>query len=198
LLTATGVPGPYILVGHSLGGVSQTLFAARHPAEVAGLLLIDPSHRDQFDRLPAPPAPLAFAMTQLPRAAVLGVPQLLMRSAPPVAKQTRHVRTTGAEIRAFLDPEAAWRSRPTTLGSMPVCILTAGNHAHFPGETDAAKRATWEVWKRLHEDLIASSTSDYRRHEIVAGAGHYLHQTHRDSVVNAARELVQRLERGRP
>ncbi len=41
LLRAAGEAGPYVLVGHSLGGIHARLFAARYPDEVAGLVLVD-------------------------------------------------------------------------------------------------------------------------------------------------------------
>ncbi|MGE0104501.1 MAG: alpha/beta fold hydrolase [Blastocatellales bacterium] len=50
LLEKTGAPKPYILVGHSFGGMNIRLFASRYPNEVSGLLLIDASHEDQFVR----------------------------------------------------------------------------------------------------------------------------------------------------
>jgi pimeloyl-ACP methyl ester carboxylesterase len=46
LLAAQGVAPPYVLVGHSFGGAYQELFAKTYPAEVAGLVLVDPRHRD--------------------------------------------------------------------------------------------------------------------------------------------------------
>lgn len=46
LLAAAKVPGPYVLVGHSLGGLFVRLYAGRYPDEVAGLVLVDPSHED--------------------------------------------------------------------------------------------------------------------------------------------------------
>ncbi len=42
-LEAAGVEGPYIVVGHSAGGLYARLFAARRPGEVAGLVLLDPT-----------------------------------------------------------------------------------------------------------------------------------------------------------
>lgn len=41
LLYGAGVPSPYVLVGHSLGGLNVQLFAARYPKEVAGMVLVD-------------------------------------------------------------------------------------------------------------------------------------------------------------
>lgn len=43
LLDAAGVEPPFILVGHSFGGLVARLFAATHPEDVDGLILIDPS-----------------------------------------------------------------------------------------------------------------------------------------------------------
>jgi pimeloyl-ACP methyl ester carboxylesterase len=43
LLHAAGVPPPYLLVGHSFGGLVVRLFAARHRDEVAGLVLLEPA-----------------------------------------------------------------------------------------------------------------------------------------------------------
>jgi pimeloyl-ACP methyl ester carboxylesterase len=42
LLERAGIPPPYILVGHSFGGLTMPWFAARFPNEVAGVVLVDP------------------------------------------------------------------------------------------------------------------------------------------------------------
>jgi len=46
-LRAANVPGPYVLVGHSMGGVEARVFTQRWPQEVAGLLLVDSSYPNQ-------------------------------------------------------------------------------------------------------------------------------------------------------
>jgi pimeloyl-ACP methyl ester carboxylesterase len=49
LLAERGMKPPYVLVGYSLGGLYMQLFARRHPAEVAGLVLVDSTHPRQFE-----------------------------------------------------------------------------------------------------------------------------------------------------
>jgi pimeloyl-ACP methyl ester carboxylesterase len=44
LLDVADVPGPYVLAGHSFGGLTSERFAEQHPDLVAGLVLIEPSH----------------------------------------------------------------------------------------------------------------------------------------------------------
>jgi pimeloyl-ACP methyl ester carboxylesterase len=46
LLRVVGIPAPYLLVGHSVGGAYVQRFAQRFPSEVAGLLLLEPAHED--------------------------------------------------------------------------------------------------------------------------------------------------------
>lgn len=48
LLHRADVPPPYLLVGHSFGGLVVRLFASRHPAEVAALILIEPAIPEEW------------------------------------------------------------------------------------------------------------------------------------------------------
>lgn len=51
LLANAHVPGPYILVGNSLGGFNARIFAHKYPDEVVGVVLVDSMHPDQFARI---------------------------------------------------------------------------------------------------------------------------------------------------
>src|SRR5262249_48058145 len=51
LLTNAGVAPPYVLVAHSFAGLTARLYASQYPAEVAGLVLVDPLHEDRFARM---------------------------------------------------------------------------------------------------------------------------------------------------
>ena len=48
LLAVAGEHGPYLLAGHSLGGVYSLAFAAKYPDDVAGVALLDSSSPEQF------------------------------------------------------------------------------------------------------------------------------------------------------
>ena len=48
LLQARQLPPPYVLVGHSLGGLYMQLYARQYPAEVAALVLVDSTHPEQM------------------------------------------------------------------------------------------------------------------------------------------------------
>lgn len=54
LIKAAGIQTPVVLVGHSLGGFNMKLFAATHPAEVAALVLVDPTEELEDKRARAP------------------------------------------------------------------------------------------------------------------------------------------------
>ncbi|MEU4673803.1 alpha/beta hydrolase [Amycolatopsis sp. NPDC023774] len=58
LLRTAAVPGPYVLAGHSLGGLYARLYAKRFPSEVVGLVLLDPTHEDIVGYLPEAKAQL--------------------------------------------------------------------------------------------------------------------------------------------
>jgi pimeloyl-ACP methyl ester carboxylesterase len=53
LLQAAPVPPPYVMVGHSIGGIYVRKYAALHPADVAGMVLLDSAHEEQFSRVSA-------------------------------------------------------------------------------------------------------------------------------------------------
>jgi pimeloyl-ACP methyl ester carboxylesterase len=50
LLVAAGEKPPFVLVGHSLGGLNMRLFADTYRDEVAGMVLVDPMHEDQSEK----------------------------------------------------------------------------------------------------------------------------------------------------
>ncbi|HYF44032.1 MAG TPA: alpha/beta fold hydrolase [Ramlibacter sp.] len=65
LLAAVGLPPPYVLVGHSLGGLYCNLFARLHPDEVAGMVLLEATHPRDREMLKGHETQLASVLSKL-------------------------------------------------------------------------------------------------------------------------------------
>ena len=196
-----GLDGPVVLVGHSLGGGYVRVFAARHPAEVAGLVLLDPVHEEQLERQPAEvTAALEEAERQLavaPLLARLGVFRVvdvqaaIVEALPEDAGEQHRARSvTAAGMRAYhrevaglpalLDEIARTEEAAAvgTFGDLPVLVVSASE----PGEGESpAARATMDT---LHRELAARSPA--ASHVTVAGADHLSLVTDADHAAEVA------------
>ena len=149
LLRQAGESGPYVLVGHSIGGDHAMVHAGRYPEEVAGMVLLDATDPH---RTTGTASDDAGALAVLPSLARLGLGRLLPTSAwsalpEPAAGQVqafaasargmRNVRDEVVAMPALLDQAAAL----TTLGSAPLVVLTAGiGHDGDPSWSAAQRR----------------------------------------------------------
>src|SRR6478752_195841 len=115
LLDRAHIPGPYVLAGHSFGGLYVLSFAAQFPDQVAGLVLLDSTAPKPG---PPPPAdtgsPTAFdrVAALLPAVAHLGAGRLLAHVAydslpPPVLAEARANASTAGHLRSLIDEELA-------------------------------------------------------------------------------------------
>lgn len=145
LLRAAGETGPYVLVGHSFGGLYARIFAAEYPEQVAGMVLLDATHPDMFD-LPSYPRFYEVyrrASVVLPSLARLGAGRLVYASAraglPSPARE--EARALSSTPRSFRDQRDEWAEAPTamaqarvltTLGDRPLVVVTAARGAQ-PG-----------------------------------------------------------------
>jgi pimeloyl-ACP methyl ester carboxylesterase len=171
LLGNAGIPGPYVMVGHSFGGLYTQLYAARYADQVAGAVLVESSHPQQFTLLPDGKQNYEQARrlyTIAPVLAWLGVVRLFDLSAPPPglpagqraqidawAGSTRHFVTTAEEFRAAPDTMAQVGA-VHGLGNLPLAVVSAGEQS--PG------------WLALQNELAALSTNS--SHQVVDGATH--------------------------
>ena len=180
LLSKAGIDGPYVLVGHSFGGMYMQTYAARYPDEVAGVGLVDTStDPDQFSQRPEardsnePQEQSSAVVSQLVRLGVslparLGVVRLLSKldPAPPelppqqraqvdaLAPSTRGVTTYALE---FLAPTQTLRlGSPGSLGNKPLAVVTA--------------RESEPSWLKRQDKLATLSSNS--THRVVKGATH--------------------------
>jgi pimeloyl-ACP methyl ester carboxylesterase len=171
LLKDADTEGPYVLVGHSYGGLYARMYAARYPNEVAGVVLVDSSHPEQFTRSPEGRAmyeQIRRLGAVIPFLTRLGVTRLFNvypahPDLPPQQRaqieafnsSTRQVATTAAEFRAT--PETTAQVRSTgTLGDKPLAVISAGEQS--------------SSWLELQDQLAALSSDSI--HRVVEGATH--------------------------
>ena len=125
-LDKAGIKPPYVLVGHSLGGVFVRVFAGEYPKDVAGLVLIDPS-QEEFD---------AWAETH--KVSQPKDDQAQMNKAPQVVRdEVAALSTSYAQARAAKVPPG-----------IPVTLMTAMQDDSVPAEAR-------KVWGEKHEEWIA-------------------------------------------
>ena len=184
LLSAAKLPAPYVLVGHSLGGIIVRLYAHHYPAEVAGLVLVDPAHEDQFERIsPLIPAPFP------------GEPEELTSFRDFWNSGWRDPKRNGEGI-DFLATRAQAQAIDS-LGDIPLLILTAGSEfiKHTPpGNADAARMQA--LWGELqHEIMHLSSDAQQIR---VRDSGHFIQREQPQMIITAIRQLVEKLRAQNP
>ena len=174
LLTAARVPGPYVLAGHSDGGLFAQLYALRHPRAIRGLVLIDAVHSDYYARR------IALIRRLLPPAAAEQLVRALRHRPPPILDPEQiDIGASQAQVRAAL---ASHPMRP-----MPLYVLTR-DHPDAPESDPVLARADEELWRTLQDEL--ATLVPRSRHEIAAGSGHDIQHDRPDVVVHAIRAVV--------
>jgi len=201
-LERAGMPPPYVLVGHSLGGIYVQVFARMYPEDVAGMVLVDGAHPDLLRRLPAEAARQQFRMIQLLRWLRFLAPLGLFRVAgkyvanvDTLPEQVRPLaRALGYQTKCFFaiydevsqlvaaDP-ADVAARP--LPDVPLVVLTSGSHRELPHA---------ELSLELQKELAALVPRG--RQVPVDGSGHFI-QTDDPAAVREAIIDVTALASGR-
>jgi pimeloyl-ACP methyl ester carboxylesterase len=159
-LKRRNIDPPYVLVGHSLGGLYMQYFARNYPKEVAGLLLVDSTHWHQgmvVDNSANTPYVGRTAVT-------LFMPWIMRRE---IADST----TAGQQVHG--SPEAA---------GFPTIVLSSTRGPL--GETPTARAQSADMQDEIAADFPGAE------HVRVPDSGHYIQRDHPEVVVGAARELA--------
>jgi pimeloyl-ACP methyl ester carboxylesterase len=209
LLNAAGIGRPIVLAGHSLGGLIARVFTQMYPDAVAGLVLVDSSHPDQSERLPAlglrarPGARLAEVALEFARP--LAMRQVLhsIKREPPggvlIAHEmtSKYRRANAKEVLAF---NAICRQAGVIagdLGDLPLAVLTSSERAPGLPEDSPGQRARsrfYPAWVTLQEDLAALSARSV--HVTAPNAGHLLNRDDPALVARTITDLVLRVRAG--
>jgi pimeloyl-ACP methyl ester carboxylesterase len=185
LLQNANVPGPYVMVGHSLGGFIVRIFAHDYASEVAGVVLVDSMNPKQVTESLS--NRLALFSSLEAGLARVGVGRLLLKlgilpSVPPGEEayyplfvRPQSFQTTANEYRA-LPASAAEAAAVKSFGDLPLVVLTAKLNDN-PG---------WPEWQT--ELLQLSSNSQQLFAE---NSGHVIQDDEPDAAVDAILKIVE-------
>lgn len=197
LLTAAGVRPPYVLVGHAMGGFHVRVYRGYYPAEVAGMVLVDPMNEDLtidiHNHIEAlRPAVLLLEralgrvgfvrlMAEDPGPPPLGLTQREWSTVAALRVRTRTGAASGHELPLWIAGELARASGG--FGDIPVNVLTPG----IPDGPDEGP-----VLETAALDARLAQLSTQGSQVIVDGSGDRIPRDAPDAVIDAVRAVVER------
>lgn len=211
-LGKAGEQGPFVLVGHSLGGPYIMTYTKYFGHEVAGLVLVDAAHPEQVQRHDAV-TKIAEPMLMKLRnkiGAMLhwsGVVRAVVAFDEKGSKVPEHVfqavkAYTPTSLGSMLKEDDAFDETLAEagtfrqLGDRPLFVLTAT--AQYPKETLSYFKITAEQARKLEEvskqmQDEQATWSSQSQHQLVPDANHYIQFDRPDVVIAAVRSVVERV-----
>lgn len=177
LLKKAGIPAPYILVGHSIGGYNVRLYASQYPKEVAGMVLVDSTHPDTWSKFAA-----ALPPEQPDEPKSLRDARSAIDPQDPDDPEKMDVVTSAAQVRAT-----------GLLGDLPLVVVT-----HTPGiknpdlQPDLSDKLD-RVWQDLQIDLAGLSSNS--THIIAPHAGHFIQVDEPQLVIDAILKVMAQVKK---
>ena len=177
LLQNAQIPGPYVLVGWSFGGLYVREYAGQYPDEVVGLVLLDSSHPDQWTGTPEGQAQfetnakIYSLAPALVRMGVMRVMGLLQPASGLPAPYNEELKASFAATKDWDAQSAEFLALPATsaqvreselLDNILLFVLTATEHG-MPPKLE-------QLWQSWQTDLASLSSNSL--HQIVEGADH--------------------------
>jgi pimeloyl-ACP methyl ester carboxylesterase len=220
LLGGAGVKPPYVMVGNSLGGANVQVFAYRYPAEVKGLVLVEPQHEDETKRLDKASQgnikkiyamaaeQYKYCLAAVRKGVKPGSEEQMNCIGDPAEN---YGPTLGAAVKSATSKPAYWRvaidewdaiqvsdeqlrklRRP--FGDLPVVLLTRGVSPYaVPGKPQSAlNKAMEDENAAIHKEIAALSKRGKQR--VVPGAGHVIQADKPQAVVDAVLEVLDQVK----
>jgi pimeloyl-ACP methyl ester carboxylesterase len=219
LLSAAGVKGPCVLVGHSYGAFVLHVYASRHPENVAGLVLVDPIYPEEWLNLPRRERwrlkggvflsriGALLARTGVVRACLsllsqgsTGVPRRVSRLFGSEAAKV--LRRLVGEVQKL--PAETWPAVQAHW-SEPKCFTSMAEHLAGLRKSAAEVAACGDLPRNIPVVILSAATqseayrqeharmaarSAYGKHVLASGSGHWILLDEPDLVVQAIRDVM--------
>lgn len=180
LLHQIPLPGPYILVGHSWGGFTVRVFTQLYPQEVAGIILVDSTHPDQFEQMAS-----AFPTAAPNESSVIATAR------PEIINPQPSGNPEGFDILA----SAEQVRQAGSLGNIPLIVISRTPNPDqwiSLGGSRADRQRYAQIWQALQEDL--ATLSSYSTHMTAKMSGHNIQHDEPEIIVNAITQVIQEIQ----
>jgi pimeloyl-ACP methyl ester carboxylesterase len=205
LLHTAEVPEPYILVGHSSGGINMRLYASRYPNEVAGVVLVDSAHEDQLKKipitLPNKTVELFLGYIGYNRIRLLQYLPQIKESLKPFPNDiqemlltkistTKFNRTALEELFSLKESSEQLKKAGGFLGDKPLIVISARKYPNSEetGESQESLNKELRIFKDLQKDLATKSTQG--KQVFAEHSGHMITREQPEIIVESVQEIV--------
>lgn len=183
LLSNSGEAGPFLLVGHSLGGLNLQLYTNSYPDEVTGMVLLDPS-------------PLAWMMGEgFPELRELFIEETLALRASADATSSSsdvniradaaYLNAVASEFEEFFGRTAEEVAEIPSFGKLPLTVIGATEADPRFGEFAAEFRQFWN-----EENRRLAEKSEFGNFILAEGSSHHIHLDAPQLVNKAILEMI--------
>lgn len=180
LIASAELEGPFVLVGHSLGGLNALAFWTRHKTDVAGMVLIDPPPRAWLERrrFPGLWEMAISAGEQLQAASGRAQAAALPEASQLEAMASEHVgmMEMGASTSAL-----------DSFGDLPLLLIASARPNPAFGDSAAAYQQFW-----VEENRKVANRSTQGRIEVLSGVGHNMNQEVPEVLISLIRDFLTR------
>jgi len=203
LLKKANQNGPYLLVGHSLAGFIIRSFVAKYSNEVLGIVLVDVSHPEQFQRFPKE----IKALSSMPPDWIIkfsnstGIVRLFYTRQYPNTIKTDSINiinnsylpvslAAASEENKNLEALAKEAGKITSFGNIPLVVITGTSESRrneYPTKELGLK--VEKIWMEMQTELLGLSTNS--EHVLASKSSHYVQLEQPELIIEAIRKQLR-------